>query len=95
LAPTTTTSTTSTTTTEVIYSHYIADKYQCSTCTVVVSGITVSFPSSQTVNTGKFYPDASDINHVYLIVGTTGSGPGYVLDTSVGEFTTCGGACSL
>jgi len=90
---TTTTSTTSTTTT-VVYDHYIADKYQCSTCTIVSSGLIVAFPVGQTVTINRFYPDAADLNHVYQITGTNPTGPGYVLDTSSGNYATCGDACA-
>jgi hypothetical protein len=90
---TTTTSTTSTTTT-VVYDHYIADKYQCSTCTIVSSGLIVAFPVGQTVTIGRFYPDAADLNHVYEITGTNPTGPGYVLDISSGNYTTCALACA-
>ena len=95
--PTTTTTTTSTTstTTTVVYDYYIADKYECATCTLVTSGLTVSFPTGQTVNNGKFYPDASDTNYVYLIVNATGTGPGYILTNIYGSFTTCAAACAL
>jgi flagellin-like hook-associated protein FlgL len=90
---TTTTSTTTTTTTAIVYDHYIADKYQCSTCTLVTSGLVVAFPAGQTVTINKFYPDAGDVNHVYEIVGTFGTGPGLILDTSFGQFDTCALAC--
>jgi len=90
---TTTTSTTSTTTT-VVYDHYTADKYQCSTCTLVSSGLIVAFPVGQTVTINRFYPDAADLNHVYQITGTNPTGPGYVLDTSSGNYATCGDACA-
>lgn len=94
--PTTTTTTTSTTstTTTVVYDYYTADKYQCSTCTVVSSGLIVSFPVGQTVTTSRFYPDAADLNHVYQITGTNPTGPGYVLDISSGNYATCGDACA-
>ena len=94
LAPTTTTTSTTTSTTTVNYDYYIADKYECTTCTLVTSGLTVSFPTGQTVVNGKFYPDAADLNHVYLIVNPTGTGPGYILDTSSGNYTTCADACA-
>ncbi len=91
---TTTTTSTTTTTTTVVYDHYTADKYQCSTCTVVSSGLIVAFPAGQTVTTSRFYPDAADLNHVYQITGTSPTGPGYVLDTSSGNYATCGDACA-
>ena len=91
---TTTSTTTTTTTTAVALSNYIADKYQCSTCTLVSSGLIVAFPTSQTVVNGKFYPDAADLNHVYQITGTNPTGPGYILDTSSGNYTTCADACA-
>jgi hypothetical protein len=91
---TTTTTSTTTTTTTVAYNHYTADKYQCSTCTLVSSGLIVAFPVGQTVTSSRFYPDAADINHVYQIIGTNPTGPGYVLDTSSGNYATCGDACA-
>jgi hypothetical protein len=78
----------------VEYNHFTADKYQCSTCTLVSSGVIVAFPVGQTVTTNRFYPDAGDINHVYQIIGTNPTGPGYVLDTSSGNYATCALACS-
>lgn len=92
---TTTTSTTTSTTTAITYDLYTADKYQCSSCTVVTSGLVVAFPSGQTVNIGDFYPDAADVAHVYQIIATTTGGPGYILDNSFGSFATCAAACAL
>jgi hypothetical protein len=94
LAPTTTTTSTTTSTTTVNYDYYIADKYECATCTLVTSGLTVSFPVGQTVTSSRFYPDAADINYVYQITGTNPTGPGYILDISSGNYATCAAACA-
>jgi len=73
--------------------YYVADKYQCSTCTVVVSGMQVKFPSNENVVLNNFYPDGNDVNHVYKIIGVGGSEPAYELTNTFGSFSTCSLAC--
>ncbi len=99
LTPTVTATNTSTPTptptTEVLYDYYIADEYQCSTCTVITSGAVVAFPQGQSVTIGRWYPDESDTSHSFLIVGTTLTGPGYILTNIFGSFTSCAAACGV
>ena len=93
--PTLTQTPTQTPTTEVLYDYYIADEYQCSTCTLITSGAVVAFPQGQSVTIGRYYPDEANTSHSYVIVGTTLTGPGYLLTNIFGSFTTCAGACGI
>lgn len=99
---TTTTSTppppsTTTTTTTIMYVDYLADKYDCSTCTVVTPNVLVSLPSTAVPNYGKFYvPSAGTgeqgLYSYNLLLSTTG-GPGLILDDL--SFTLCVDACNV
>lgn len=93
--PVTTTTSTTTTQLPIGYNSYFANKYQCSTCTLVDTGILVIFPLGQNVVLNNFYPDPLDSTYVYKIIGPTSSTTGYSLDNSFGSFATCGEACSL
>jgi len=91
----TATSTPTPTPTLTAYDHYIADEYYCPGCTIKTSGVVVAFPAGQTVVVGRWYPDEADTSHTFLIVGTTSSGPGYILTNEFGSFTACNIACSI
>lgn len=90
----TTTPTPTPTPTSTSYDHYIADEYYCPGCTIKESGVVVAFPAGQTVVVGRWYPDVADTTHSFLIVGTTESGPGYILTNAYGSRTSCSEACS-
>jgi hypothetical protein len=92
--PTTTTSTTSTTTTVFDGITYLADQYQCSDCTVSSANVLVSFSVSESPIIGRWYPDADDVLHTYKILSVS-TGPGYILTTALGSFSSCAAACSV
>lgn len=91
--PTTTTTSTTTTTTEAL-AYYLADEYQCSTCTVSQAGILVSISSSETVTPGRFYlPVGHPTGFVYEITSASQQVPGPATNIISTNFSTCGGAC--
>jgi hypothetical protein len=91
----TATATPTPTPTETPYDHYIADEYYCPGCTIKASGVVVAFPAGQSVSIGSWYPDAGDTSHTFQIVGTTASGPGYILTNEFGSFGACGVSCAI
>jgi len=76
------------------YDVYTADEYSCPGCTVLSSGVLVAFPQGQSVTIGRWYPDAANTSHSYLITGVS-TGAGYILTNIYGSFTSCGGACGI
>ena len=101
-APTTTTTTSTTTTTTAAptttttttnpYDYYLADEYDCDTCTLQNTGVLVGFATGTSVTTNKFYKRFDSQPYVYQIVTATDPGsPAVLLVTP--QYNTCGQAC--
>ena len=73
------------------YDNYYADKYDCSTCTLVISNELVAFPTGQSVNIGSWYPDTGAFS--YLIQSSTLNSGGHILTNVYGSFVSCNAAC--
>jgi hypothetical protein len=92
--PTNTSTTTPTpTSTNPNLDYYLADEYDCSTCTVSASNVVVGFPTGTSVTVGQFYNDVAVTGFVYQIISST-TGPAYTTCTLPGQGS-CAAACSL
>lgn len=91
---TTTTSTTSTTT--ILYDVYLADRYDCATCTLVASGVLMALPQGTTPVTNDFYlPSAGSGEqgtYVYKLLSPS-SGAGLICDDV--HTNACATTCSI
>jgi hypothetical protein len=98
--PTTTTSTTSTstttsTTTQGGFDLYTADVFPCNDCGGSTDTIVVAFDAGSSVINNRWYvPQSGPDGNAYRIAGPYGgAGPGLLLTTAFGSFTTCQMAC--
>jgi hypothetical protein len=94
-AKTTSTSTTTSTTTTPPYDLYTADVFPCNDCGASIDTIVVAFDAGSTVVTNRFYiaNGGPDGNSYRIAAPYGGAGPGLLLTTSFGSFTTCALAC--
>lgn len=76
------------------WDYYLADEYNCSTCTVSAANVIVRFPSGTSVTTGFFYNDVLVTGFVYEIISST-SGPSFYTTCTLPGQSTCAAACSL
>jgi predicted secreted protein len=91
---TSTTSTTSTTTTTDPYEYYIADEYDCATCTIVAADQRVKAPLGSSLREGRFYRYPGTTNDfVYYVKSITTSGDATIISTT--PYTTCSAACGI
>jgi hypothetical protein len=101
--PPTTTSTTSTTTapptttttTQSGFDLYTADVFPCNDCGGSTDTIVVAFDAGSSVINNRWYvPQSGPDGNAYRIAGPYGgAGPGLLLTTAFGSFTTCQMAC--
>lgn len=84
---------TTTTTTTITYDHYIADKYDCSTCTLQASSVLVAFPSGSSITLNKYYSALTPDGFSYYVTATSLSTGGLIL--SVSSFNTCAASCAV
>lgn len=97
--PTTTTTTTeepttTTTTTEGLI-YYLADKYECTGCTLDTASVLVTLPSSFSLVTGRYYvPVGFPTGFVYLISSGTTQSPAAATDLLSIHYATCTFGCA-
>jgi hypothetical protein len=75
-----------------LYDSYLANEYDCNTCTISQNNVVVQLAAGSTPNYSNFYAAAFPVGFVYQLISTT-SGSGIPLNGS--SQSTCNGACSL
>ena len=75
-----------------LYAVYLADEYDCNTCTVVANNVSVELPIGATPNYSNWYAAATPSGFVYKLTSTS-SGTGLLLNAA--SQASCAGACSL
>lgn len=75
----------------VSYDYYLADKYDCGSCTLDTANVVVGLPTGTIPDYGKFYVPMTFDGFTYNLLISTTPGPSTNLSTS--NFTTCGAAC--
>lgn len=101
LSPTPTTTTTQTPTQTntpsetgvVLFDLYLANEYDCGTCTVSASNVIVAFPIGTSVTVGQFYP-ADPVTTVVYEILSVGSGAIHNNCQLPGQ-ASCAAACAL
>jgi hypothetical protein len=90
---TTTAAPTTTTTTADPYDYYLADEYDCETCTFNIGEVPVAFPAGTSiVALNRYYRPAAFTGQIYKNFTAGSPGPSLIL-TTVGNSTVCNTAC--
>lgn len=76
-----------------LFDYYLANEYDCGTCTVSASSVIVQFPTGTSVTVGQFYPADPVSTVVYQII-SVGSGPVHNTCQLPGQGS-CAAACGL
>ena len=80
---------TTTTTTTIAYDYYLANKYDCATCSLQDTGVAVCLPAGTTPNYSQFYNPPGDTTYSYKLVSTNTTTISLVLDTP--HYASCPG----
>jgi hypothetical protein len=85
--------TTTTTTTTVAYDYYLADEYDCETCTFNIGDVAVVFPAGTSIVTSnRYYRPASFTGQIYKNFTSTTPQVGLIM-TTTGNSINCNTAC--
>ena len=87
------TNTPSPTPTDPKLDYYLANEYECGTCTVSASNVVVGFTTGTSVTIGQFYNDTLVSGFVYEILSVS-TGPAYNTCILPGQ-STCAAACGV